>query len=99
MPDLLSTTVVVATADALTAEFGEELVVLNALTGVYYGLEKVGARVWTLLKEPTTLGALRDAIASEYDVRADVCEHDLAALVTSLRSVGLVDVRAEYSQG
>ena len=99
MPDLLSTTVVVATADALTAEFGEELVVLNALTGVYYGLEKVGARVWALLKEPTTLGALRDAIAAEYDVRADVCEHDLAALVTSLRSVGLVDVRAAHPQG
>jgi hypothetical protein len=95
MPDaaLLPTTILAATGDALTAEFGEELVVLHAETGVYSGLEDVGARVWALLQEPTTLAALRDAIASEYDVQADKCERDLAALLTSLRSARLVEVR------
>jgi hypothetical protein len=82
---LLPNTIVVANGDALTAAFGEELVVLNATTGIYYGLEDVGARVWALVKEPTTVEALREAIASEYDVQPDECERDLTALVTSLR--------------
>lgn len=89
------TTIVVATGDALTAEFNEELVVLNAATGVYYGLEEVGARVWSLLKQETTLGALCDAIASEYEVEAVRCERDLADLLTALKSVGLVEVRPD----
>jgi hypothetical protein len=90
---LLPTTIIAAASDALAAEFGEELVVLNAETGIYYGLEEVGARIWSLLKQPTTFEAIRNVITSEYEVEADDCERDLIDLLRHLNSVGLVKVK------
>ena len=36
---------------------GDEVVLLNLRDGVYYGLDGVGARVWTLVQEPRTVAA------------------------------------------
>ena len=82
--------VVVAATDVLVSEFGDELVLLNLRDGVYYGLEAVGARLWALLKQPTTLAAIRDALVSEYDVEPKRCERDARALIEDLVARGLV---------
>jgi hypothetical protein len=90
LPD---STRVVAAGDLLVTEFGAELVVLNLRDGVYYGLENVGARIWTLLQEPVTVAAICDAIVSEYDVEPVCCAHDTRALLGELTARGLVEVR------
>jgi hypothetical protein len=87
---ITDSTTLAAAGDLLTSEFGTELVILNLQDGVYYGLEDVGARIWSLLREPVTLGAIRDALVSEYDVDPARCEQDLRALVRTLVSKGLV---------
>jgi len=37
----------------------------------------VGARIWTLLEQPTTVKALRDAAVAEYDIEPDQCADEL----------------------
>jgi len=86
---------VVAAGDLLVTEFGAELVLLNLRDGIYYGLEEVGARIWRLLREPVTVAAICDVVASEYDVERVSCEADTRALLGELAARGLVEVREQ----
>jgi hypothetical protein len=81
---------IVAATDQISCNLSGEAVILNLRTGVYFGLNPVGARVWELLQQPRTVSELRDLIVSEFDVDALRCEHDLQALVEELASRGLV---------
>ena len=87
------TATVVAAGDLLASAFGAELVILNLKDSVYYGLEDVGVRIWSLLKRPVTVAAIRDALVAEYDVEPDRCERDVRALLRDLASRGLIEIR------
>ncbi len=71
---------------------GGEIVVLDLKSGCYYGLDAVGARVWSLIEQPSSLGAIRDTIMSEYDVDAESCERDIQAFLDKMQAVGLVEI-------
>lgn len=69
---------------------GEELVLLDFQSGMYYGLDPVGVRIWQLLAGSRPLGEIADMLLGEYDVpRADL-ERDIDALVEELERRGLV---------
>jgi hypothetical protein len=94
MPDGISLdTIVVASKDNVSCALGEEAAILHMRSGVYYGLDPVGARIWKLLDQPTTVENLRTAIVDEYDVEPAKCERDLLALLEKLRTEGLIEVR------
>jgi hypothetical protein len=88
-PPPLDTTVRVAD-DVLASAFEDEMVLLNLKDGVYYGLDGVGTRIWSLMARPVTVGAIRDAIVAEFEVEPARCEADLRALLASLLDRGLV---------
>jgi hypothetical protein len=71
------------------------MVILNLRTGVYYGLDEVGARIWSLMQEPIRLTAIRESILAEYDVTADDCERDLLDLVAKLDAEGLIEIQGD----
>jgi ornithine carbamoyltransferase len=85
-------TVVVAARDQVSADVDGEFVILNLADEVYYGLDGVGARVWTLLEEPRTVAELASAVSAEYEVDAETAERDLLALVADLAGRRLVEV-------
>jgi hypothetical protein len=85
--------IVVMAAEQVSCPLGEESAILNLKNSVYYGLDPVGARVWTLLQEPRSVGELRDTLLSEYEVESGRCEVDLLALLEKMRSEGLIEVR------
>jgi hypothetical protein len=86
------TTVVVAARDVMTADFAPDVVLLNLQDGVYYGVEDVGARVWTLLQTPMSLRAILDTVAAEFDVEPARCDRDVRAFVEQLVARGLAGV-------
>ena len=92
-----TSSIVVASQEQVSCDLDGESVILSMKNGVYYGLDPVGARVWTLIQSPTPLGEVRDAILAEYDVEPARCEADLCELVESLSNEGLVEVRNEAS--
>lgn len=81
---------VVASRDQVSAELDGEAVILSLADGVYYGLDPVGASVWTLLERPRTVAELRDAIVAQYEVDAPTAEADLRALLAHMAQRGLV---------
>lgn len=86
-----SATVVASREQVSTGADGES-VILNLEQGVYFGLDGVGARVWELLQEPTTPGAIADRVTAEYEVEAERCAADVRELLAELAEAGLIEV-------
>jgi hypothetical protein len=84
---------VCAAPDQVSCELAGEAAILNLKTGAYFGLDPVGARIWSLLTEPRTVAGIRDAIVEDYEVEPERCERDLLALLEKLADAGLVDLR------
>jgi Coenzyme PQQ synthesis protein D (PqqD) len=89
---LSDSAMIVASDDVLAGEFEAEAVMLDLRSGVYYGLEGTGARIWQLLRSPMSLAALRDTLVAEYDVEPQRCAADLRELLEALARHGLVRV-------
>ena len=83
---------VVVAKDQISCDIGGEAAILRLDNAVYYGLDLVGARVWSLVQEPQTFGALRDTLLEEYNVEADNLETDLRELLEQLAQYGLIEV-------
>ncbi len=91
MDDLTTSTTIKASTGQMSCDLAGEAAILNLTTGIYYGLDPVGARVWELVQKPTTLGALRDELLHEYEVEAQVLESDLRALLGDMLQHGLIE--------
>jgi hypothetical protein len=87
--------VVVVAQDQVSCDLKGEAAILNLNDGMYYGLNEVGARIWSLLSEPITVSRIRDQLEREYDVDAARCEKDLVKLLRQLQDAGLIEVRNE----
>ena len=85
---------VVAAKDQVSSDLGREVAILDLKAGVYYGLDAVGARIWSLIQEPRTVNEIRDILLEEYDVEPERCERDLLVLLRRLADEGLVEVRS-----
>lgn len=88
---------VVALKDHVSADLAGEAVILNLKSGVYYGLNPVGARIWQLIQSPKAVTTIRDTLLEEYEVEPDCCDRDLLELLRELAAVGLVEVKHEAS--
>jgi hypothetical protein len=76
--------------DVLHQDLNGEAVLLNLKTGMYFGLDAVGTRVWQLVDEKKSLAEIVEVIVSEYDVPQDRCTEDVLSLVADMEQRGLV---------
>lgn len=89
---LSSDSIVVAAAEQVSCSLGEESVILNLKSSVYYGINPVGASIWKLLQRQRSVSELRDAVLGEYEVELERCERDLLDLLEKMRAEGLIRV-------
>jgi hypothetical protein len=89
---LLSSTVV-AVKDVLGCELKDEAIILDLKSGVYYGLDSMGAHLWELIQSPILVREVRDLILEEYDVEREQCERDLCLFFQEMAVNGLVEIR------
>ena len=79
--------------DQISADIGDEAVLLQLQRGRYYGLNQIGAQVWKVLQEgPTTVAALQNNIVENYEVEPGECARDLEALLLKMAEAGLVEI-------
>jgi Coenzyme PQQ synthesis protein D (PqqD) len=72
------------------AELDAEAILLNTSTGIYFGLDSVGTRIWTLLGQNLSDEQIHAQLIEEYDVDADELRTDLARLLEQLEAHGLI---------
>lgn len=95
MHEIAESSIVVATQDQISSDLGGESVILNMKTGVYHGLNEVGARVWDLIEQPKAVKDIKQVLLEEYEVEADTCTNDLFSLLNELKTAGLIEVKNE----
>jgi hypothetical protein len=76
--------------EVIFRELDGEAVVLNLDTGIYFGLDAVGTRIWRLLEERKPLRVVLDTLVDEYEAPPDRLQRDLLAFVDQLNGKGLV---------
>lgn len=82
-------TVAVA-AEVTFQQMEDETVLLNLASGQYFGLNRVGTRIWQLLTEGQTPAGIVDTIAVEFDAPRAEIERDTHALLAALSENGLI---------
>ncbi len=88
---------VVVMKDQVSCDLSGEAAILNLKSGVYFGLNTVGASIWKLIQEPRTVKEIHEAILEEYDVEPNRCEHDVLELLQELSTQGLIEIVDEKS--
>ena len=71
---------------------GEEAILINATTGVYYSLNDTGTSFWELLDGQRTIADCARIIAEEYEVEPGLVEDDLLELAAEFSAEGLIIV-------
>lgn len=66
-------TVLQRNKDILFNQIDGEVVMLSVENGKYYGLNKVGSRIWVLLERPITFNMIIDILQKEYKISAEQC--------------------------
>ena len=79
--------------DVVFEVLGEEAVLLNLRTGVYFRLNETGTRIWQVIEERGEAAAAADAVAREFEVDAEVARRDVDALVRELEKQQLLESR------
>jgi hypothetical protein len=85
--------VVVIANTAIATKISDEMVILDMQQGIYYSLNAVGARIWSLMEEPRSVQAICDALIAEYEVMPEQCEQEVVSLLQQLIASQLVEVR------
>ena len=70
----------------------DEMVLLDMESGQYFGLNEVGARIWSLLQEGLTFSAFLGTLLKEYDVSEEQMRSDIQKFLDHLLTLSLVGV-------
>ncbi len=74
----------------LTAKVGDEAVMMSVDSGVYIGLNEVGARIWELIDQPCELDGLCAAIAEDFDITPEGCRPEVESFLADLEKRGAI---------
>ena len=80
--------------DVVFRVLGDEAVILNLSTGIYFGLDTVGTRMWQLITEYGSTEQAREALLAEYEVEEGQLRQDLDLLIQQLKDKGLLITEA-----
>jgi hypothetical protein len=88
-------TVLSRSDEPVAVEVEGRVVMMSVDQGMYFGLEGVGPRIWSLLEEPRSVRDICETLAAEFDVDAATCEREVLSFLGELRSAELVRVHAD----
>ncbi len=90
--ELCAQTQVTAVPGQVSTNLSGEEIILLLDTGVYYGLDHVGTRIWALVQQTNTVGAICAIICDEYEIDPIQCQQDVQQFLLALAEARLVEV-------
>jgi hypothetical protein len=76
----------------LAAKVGNELVMMSAESGVYIGLNDVGAFIWDLIETPHDLDQIYTILSSEFETTLDGCRPEVDRFLAELETRGAISL-------
>ena len=89
---------VVAAEGQLSTTLAGEVVILSLADNTYYGLERVGVRIWEMIQTPCRVDVIVDRVVADYDVSRERAAADVVALLGDMHKRGLVAVSREQDR-
>ncbi len=89
--------IVVASKDQISCDLDGEAAILNLKSGTYFGLDPVGATIWSLIVQPRPVVEIRNELIDRFDVEGERCSRDLLQLLGELHAHGLIQVLDELA--
>lgn len=83
---------VARSASCLSAEVGDEMVLMSVESGCYGGLDDIGSDIWRRIENPVAVAELCSALAAEYDAPRDAIEWDVLAFLDALRQKQMIEI-------
>ena len=84
--------VVVRTGDLVTAPMGDELAMMDMISGKYFVLDRVAAAIWESIETPLSVRALCEQLRERFDVAGSRCEADVIPFLEKLALKNLLRV-------
>jgi hypothetical protein len=75
----------------IVSDMGEEKVMLSVKNGKYYNFGEVGGEIWDLIKSPTSITKLVDALTASYEVDESACQQQVLSFLEHLLNEGLIE--------
>ncbi len=84
---------IVVNKDVVSCDLINEAAILNLKTGIYYGLDPVGARIWKLIQTPRQIKEIQATLLNEYELEKNRCQNDLIELIEQLSENELITIK------
>lgn len=91
-------TIVGRARDIQFQQFDNELLAVDAQTGLCFSLNESAGRIWQILGAPTSILDLCTQLRAEYNVDEETCLTEVSALLRELNQVGLVTIGDNAAQ-
>lgn len=81
-------------ADIICQELDGQSVLLNPMTGGYFGLDQVSSFIWQLLQDTGSAQEVFDCMKEAFDADHQQLETDLITFLTQLQTADLITLDA-----
>lgn len=92
MRTLNSNSIIMRESSFVSADLDSEVVMMDAATGTYYGLNEVAGTIWHLLGEAKRVDDLVTRLVEDYEVERTQCQRDVLAVLEEMHQRGLIKV-------
>ena len=93
--DLKLASLVRASENTILAAVQEETVILHTASGIYFGLNRVGGRVWNLIQSEIQVSKIVDTLEHEFEIDdRNQLELEVLSLIGELEKSELVSICA-----
>ena len=86
------TTVVTQSPELVSTNIEGQTALLSIINGAYYGMDRVGSRVWELIEQPRAVAAVVDQLLLEFAVERATCEQHVLTFLQKLADADLLAV-------
>lgn len=92
MKALESSSLVFRDPTLVSAQLDDEVVMMDAEQGTYYGLNETSGMIWQLLEQPSAVETVVAQLLKTYEVERAQCEREVLVLLEDMRTRGLIKV-------
>lgn len=87
---ITASTRVIASDNVVGCDIQGEMVLLDLNSGIYFGLNAVGADIWNFVREEKSVEEIQHYLMSQYAVSLERCEAEVISLLSRLSERGLI---------
>lgn len=91
-PSISLSTTVAHSPELVSTRIDDQTALMSVVNGAYYGMDRVGSRVWELIAEPQVVSRVVDQLLTEFEVERPTCEQHVLGFLQKLADADLLQV-------